>query len=226
VDADFLVYRIGFASEDDDEQYARSRATEWLTDMIYFDLKCEDYKAWITGKDNFRYQVAVTHPYKGNRRDLKKPKHYEALRGHLERLGAVVTDGEEADDAVGIESAKGNYWLVHVDKDLDQLPGWHYNPVKKEEYYVDEFQGLYNFYKQILTGDRIDAIVGLKGIGPVKAAKILEGCKTEQELYEAVCEAYKDKGEAQERVIENGQLLWLRRFEGQLWTPPGEGEGT
>jgi DNA polymerase-1 len=220
VDADFLVYRIGFASEDDDEQYARSRVTEWLTDMVYFDLKAEDYKAWITGKDNFRYQVAVTHPYKGNRKDLKKPKHYEALRGHLERLGAVVTVGEEADDAVGIESAKGNYWIVHVDKDLDQLPGWHYNPVKKEEYYVDEFQGLKNFYLQVLTGDRTDWIFGIKGVGPVKAAKILEGTETEEEMYSAVCKAYEKYGESIDRVHENGKLLWLRRKEGEIWTPP------
>lgn len=180
-------------------------------------LKCDDYRAWITGKTNFRFEVATTVPYKGNRKDAPKPKHYDALRNHLMKLGAEMSDGEEADDAVAIASTKGNYWIVHVDKDLDQLPGWHYNPVKDEEYYVTEFEGLYSFYKQILTGDRVDNIEGLRGIGPVKADKILKDCTTERELYEACLKAYDGNTD---RVLENGRLLWLRREPNQMWQPP------
>ena len=150
VDADFLVYKVGFSNEDEEERWALNRLTEWFTDIIYMRLKCDDYRAWITGKTNFRFEIATTVPYKGNRKDAPKPKHYDALRKHLMKLGAIMTEGEEADDAVAIASTKGNYWIVHVDKDLDQLPGWHYNPVKDEEYYVTEFEGLYSFYKQIL----------------------------------------------------------------------------
>ena len=106
--------------------------------------------------------------------------------------------------------------MVHIDKDLNQFRGWHYNYRKKEKYHVSEFEGLVSFYTQILTGDRIDNIVGLKGIGPAKAAKILKDCKTEEELFKAVLEAYEgDK----DRVIENGKLLWLQRKEGDVWTP-------
>ena len=128
-----------------------------------------------------------------------------------------MSEGEEADDAVAIASTKGNYWIVHVDKDLDQLPGWHYNPVKDEEYYVTEFEGLYSFYKQILTGDRVDNIEGLRGIGPVKADKILKDCTTERELYEACIKAYDGNTD---RILENGKLLWLRRKPNQMWQPP------
>jgi hypothetical protein len=180
-------------------------------------LKCDDYRAWITGKTNFRFEVATTVPYKGNRKDAPKPKHYEALRKHLMKLGAKMSEGEEADDSVGIASTEGNYWIVHVDKDLDQLPGWHYNPVKDEEYYVTEFEGLYSFYKQILTGDRVDNIEGIRGIGPVKADKILKDCTTEEELYAACIKAYDGNTD---RVLENGQLLWLRRKTNQMWQPP------
>ena len=180
-------------------------------------LKCDDYRAWITGKTNFRFEVATTVPYKGNRKDAPKPKHYDALRNHLMKLGAKMSDGEEADDSVGIASTEGNYWIVHVDKDLDQLPGWHYNPVKDEEYYVTEFEGLYSFYKQILTGDRVDNIEGIRGIGPVKADKILKDCTTEEELYAACIKAYDGNTD---RVLENGKLLWLRRKPNQMWQPP------
>lgn len=222
IDADFLVYRVGFSTEDEEQNIAEARLTELLTDIVYFRLKADDYKAYITGKSNFRFDVAVTHEYKGNRKDFVKPKHYDALRTRLIRMGAVVTENEEADDAVGIVSGQGNYWIVHQDKDLDQLPGWHFNPIKNQKYYVTEYEGLRNFYQQILTGDRIDNVVGLKGIGPVKAEKILKNCKNEKELFEAVCKAYEKAEEPIERLIENAKLLWLRREAGQVWEPPIE----
>jgi hypothetical protein len=217
VDADFLVYKVGFSNEEEEERWALNRLTEWFTDIIYMRLKCDDYRAWITGKTNFRFEVATTVPYKGNRKDAPKPRHYDALRKHLMKLGAKMSENEEADDSVGIASTEGNYWIVHVDKDLDQLPGWHYNPVKDEEYYVTEFEGLYSFYKQILTGDRVDNIEGIRGIGPVKADKILKDCTTEEELYAACIKAYDGNTD---RVLENGLLLWLRRKPNQMWQPP------
>jgi len=224
VDADYLVYRVSFSSKDVDESIACSRLQEALFDTVFVKLKCDDYDAFITGKTNFRFSTATTHPYKGNRKNLEKPLHYEALREKLVALGATISENQEADDDVGIASTKYVGWIVHVDKDLDQLPGWHYNPVKGEEYYVTEHQGLVSFYTQLLTGDRIDNIVGLYGIGPVKAKKLLAGCETEQQLYQAVIAAYAAHGEKPERVLENGQLLWLCRYEGQRWEPPSEEE--
>ena len=222
IDADFLVYRVGFSCKDETEQIAKARLTEMLTDMVYMELKCEDYEAYITGRDNFRYGIAITHPYKGNRKDTEKPPHYAALREHLERLEAKVSENQEADDDVAIASTAYSGWIVHVDKDLDQLPGWHYNPVKKEEYFVTEEEGLRSFYTQLLTGDRVDNIIGLHGIGPKKAEKLLAGATTEQELYRVVVKAYEKAGESAERVLENGQLLWLSRYKGQRWEAPSE----
>ena len=66
-------------------------------------------------------------------------------------------------------------FIVSIDKDFDQVEGWHYNFVKKQQYYISKTQGLLNFYMQFLTGDRIDNIIGVKGIGAVKAKKLLEG---------------------------------------------------
>lgn len=222
VDADYLVYRVGCRSNDVSETIACSRLQEALFDTVFVKLKCDDYDAFITGKTNFRFGVAATHPYKGNRKHLEKPLHYEALRDKLVALGATISDNQEADDDVGIASTKYEGWIVHVDKDLNQLPGWHYNPVKDETYFVTPFEGLVSFYTQLLTGDKIDNIVGLYGIGPVKAAKLLKGCETEQQLYEAVVASYAAHGEKPERVLENGQLLFLSRFEGQRWSPPNE----
>lgn len=225
VDADFLVYRIAFTTEDQPEGIAKARLTEWLEDFIYVNLKADEYKAWITGKGNYRYDIAETVPYKGNRKDVQRPKHYEALREHLvKRHEAIVTVGEEADDAVGIESTKllDNCWIVHVDKDLDQLQGWHYNPVKDERYYVNEFDAYKAFCTQLLTGDRIDNIPGLDGIGPKKAGKALSEAKTKEELLEASFKKYQELGHTLEYFTEQARLLWLRRYEGELWQPPNK----
>jgi hypothetical protein len=59
--------------------------------------------------------------------------------------------------------------------------------------------------------------MGLYKVGPVKANKILQGCDTEEELWDAVLKAY--DGDI-ERVVENARLLWLRRKEGEIWEPP------
>lgn len=221
IDADFLAYSVGFASEDDEEQLARNRLTEKLTDIVYIDLECDDYVAYTTGKTNFRYEIAKTVPYKGNRVDMKKPRHLDALKDHLRRLGAVTVDNIEADDAVAIELAKDpdKYWVVHVDKDLNQLVGWHYNPTKQERYYVDEHTANLSFWTQMLTGDRVDAIPGVPGIGPKKAEKALKDCKTYEDMEQAAWEVYKSKNLSLEYFREQGQLLWLQRYEGQLWEP-------
>ena len=219
IDADSLCYAVGFSSNDVEEKIALSRLEQTMTDLC-MDLDCEDYKGFLTGKGNFRNDIAVTVPYKGQRVS-DKPTHLTALRQHLvSSWGFIVVNGIEADDAVGIAAyalAEDDSIMVHIDKDLNQFRGWHYNYRKKDKYYVSEFEGLKSFYTQMLTGDRIDNIVGIKGIGPVKAKRILEECTNENELYQAVLKAYEGD---QQRVLENGQLLWLQREANQVWQLP------
>jgi hypothetical protein len=219
IDADSLCYAVGFSSNDVDESLAVSRLEQTVIE-ICMDLDVDEYKGFLTGQGNFRNDIAVTVPYKGTR-PSEKPVHLQALRNHLvESWGFVIVNGIEADDAVGIEAYKvseDESVMVHIDKDLNQFRGHHYNYRKQQRYYVSEFEGWYNFYLQILTGDRIDNIQGLKGIGPAKGAKILKDCKTVEDLYDAVLKAY--DGDTV-RVLENGQLLYLQRKEGDLWQPP------
>lgn len=218
IDADSLIYAVGFSSNDVEEQFAVSRLEATMVELC-MDIDCEDYVGFLTGKGNFRNDIAVTVPYKGQR-VADKPIHYQALRDHLVKSwGFTVTENIEADDAVGIlaySMPEEDSIMVHIDKDLNQFRGWHYNYRKKEKYHITEFEGLVNFYTQILTGDRIDNIIGLKGIGPAKAAKILKDCKTEEELLAAVLKAYDND---KDRVLENGKLLWLQRTQGDVWTP-------
>ena len=179
-----------------------------------------DYQGFLTGSNNYRKEIAVTAPYKGNR-TADKPIHYDLIREYLIKAwGCIVVEDQEADDAIGIKAYEirdiDEYIIMSIDKDLDMIRGWHYNFIKDKKYLIDDLQAIRHFYTQILTGDRVDNIVGLRGIGPKKAAKILEDCITEADMYKAVLEAY-DNDET--RVLENGQLLWIRRKENQIWSP-------
>jgi len=222
IDGDIIGYRIGFSTEEENEKIVISRVATFIETMLWEDLEAETYQGYLTGKDNFRNDIARTAPYKGNR-TAPKPKHLQLIRDYLESAWDFqVSVGQEADDSIAIEHVARNYEsiIASIDKDFLQLRGNHWNFVKKEMTVVTEEEALLNFYLQVLTGDRVDNIIGLKGIGPVKAKQRLEGCKSAAEMYTACVEAY---GGNAERTIENCQLLWLRRETNQLWQPPTEG---
>jgi len=220
IDGDILVYRVAFASQEENEAIAKARMSAFVEELVT-PSDISSIEGYLTGKGNYRNEVAVTATYKGNRKDVAKPVHYQFLRDYLEKeWGFLMVTGQEADDAIGIKAYTmddNDYIIMTIDKDLDMIKGWHYNFVKKEKYFVKEEDTMRTFYKQVLTGDRTDNIEGLKGIGPVKAERILKECNTEIEMYEAVLKAYEGN---EERVLENGQLLWIRREANQMWKPP------
>ena len=220
VDADSIAYRIAFGCQDEPEALAIRQISEYLEDLVYTYANADDCEGYLTGKRNYRYDIAKTVPYKGNR-TAEKPKHLGILREYMIDAWAFsVQEEQEADDAVSIrayELGEEDYIICSLDKDLNNVRGWHYNFNTNQRYYVSEEEAIKHFYTQLLTGDTVDNIPGLKGIGPKKAEKILKDCKTEQELYKAVLEAYKGDTAF---LTEQGQLLWLRRERDQLWQPP------
>ena len=217
IDADILVYRFGFACQNDNEDVAIRTIAHFLEDLVMIELpQCQQWSLHLTGKGNFRDEIAVTAPYKGNRKS-EKPKHYSLIRDYLVYgWDAVVWNGMEADDAIAIEATElgDKAVIVSLDKDLDQVVGWHYNFVKSHLYYVDQATASFNFYKQFLVGDAVDNIKGVYGIGPKKADKLLEG-KTEEEMWEVVVEHL-----GHERAMENGHLLYMLRTTQDKFKPP------
>ena len=55
IDADYLIYGVGFASEEDSEKFAKSRLVETLEDLVYIHLKADSYEAFLTGKNNYTF---------------------------------------------------------------------------------------------------------------------------------------------------------------------------
>jgi hypothetical protein len=118
IDADSLVYAIGFSSQDIEEPLAKWRLDEAINNILT-DIGATDYEGWITGKGNYRNDIAVTAPYKGQRK-AEKPEHYDALREHmLKKWKFHKTEGIEADDAVGIAAyavSEDEVIMVHMIK--------------------------------------------------------------------------------------------------------------
>ena len=223
IDGDIVAYRAGFSSNDLEASDAEAKVDQ-LIDTIIEDTEFiyTDYQLYLTGKGNFRFDIAQTLPYKGNRKDAVKPIHLQHIRDYMmTKYEATVSEGEEADDLIAIAATKMGMKAVvaSIDKDMLQIPCFHYNLTRRELSAVGEFSGTKFFYTQVLTGDKADNIKGLHRCGPVKAGKILAECDTEMKLWDACLEAY--EGDT-ERVIENARLLWLRREVDQLWEPPVE----
>lgn len=197
-----------------------------IINRILEGTKCQEYVGYMSTSNDttlFRNKIAVTKPYKGNRLDFKKPEHYHSIREYiLKHWNTNLVVGIEADDALGIHQNSSTI-ICSIDKDLLQIPGMHYNIKTGEIITVSEFEGHYNFYKQVLTGDTADNIPGLYGIGEAKAKDILENCKTVYDLYNQCCRAYSDlsrKDDFEEYLHEQCNLLYILRRYDKRWSPP------
>ena len=235
IDGDVIVYRAGFAGNDKLE--ASLGNVKLLLKAILNTLETDDYQVYISSDDksNFRYVVAKTQEYKGNRKNASRPNYYKEIRKYLkEKWGAEEVSGMEADDALGIAQNESTI-MCSIDKDLNMVPGWHYNFVTKEKYYIQDDDnlnlsidkkgkrktykldrgGLKWFYAQTLLGDICDNIPGIRGLGPVAVDNILKNCYTEKEMIDTVWEIYKERGLSKERLLEVVDLLWIRRVPDQ-----------
>jgi hypothetical protein len=126
--------------------------------------------------------------------------------------------------------------ICTIDKDLNGVPGWHFNWNSKELYLVDEDEANRFFFTQMLTGDATDNIPSLYNMtgkrATAKVKDVLNHIDDYGKMYEYVrsvwMQAYEDVGmcldEADEVVdkwlLEIGTLLWMRREPNQMWELP------
>lgn len=178
-----------------------------------------DYRVFLSGTSNFRDKIATIRPYKGTRSNIK-PYHYQNIRDYLiDSWDAEVVEDIEADDALGINQTNDSV-ICTIDKDLDNIPGYHYNYQTNKLYEVSERRATYNFYRQLLMGDTVDNIQGVPGIGKKRSAEMLDECVDEESMYwTCLCEYVKKYDKPMEALIENGRLLWILRERGEIWEP-------
>lgn len=199
IDGDILKYRIGFALvKETNPDYFYEYNCQKVIGEILTNTETGDLKIFISGGRNFRLDVASEWPfinYKGNRKDAAKPPCFNEIHDYLVKCYETeVTDGIEADDALGIaqcQSDPNSTIICSDDKDMLMIPGHHYNIRTRKISYVTEEEAWRTFYQQVLTGDwQTDNIPGLKGVGIKTAQKLLKDCKGTIEMHERVLDTY------------------------------------
>lgn len=180
-----------------------------------------DYKLLIGGGGNFRYEVAETRPYKGNRPE--KPLLFQEIKEAIitkYNTKIELVEGIEVDDRMAyygqenqhIYEKEGDweYCLAYVDKDLNMIwsPSINYDNFNAGVTIPTKLDCVKHYGKQLLTGDlSVDNIEGLpnlvnelreeygvrKGssLGDATAINYLSSCETTKEVFERVVWAYR-----------------------------------
>lgn len=242
IDTDLLLYEIGSYTDDENHPLSwplcKSRADAKIL-KITEGAGCSDYHLYLTGENNFRIKEGTIKPYKGHRVS-PKPPNYHQLKKYFSTSDnfkgkVTITDGYEADDALSVRQCdsieemhadamyygrEGNTVLCSRDKDLNQVPGYHYSwgsgkQKEKEVWFITEDEGNHFFFTQLLTGDATDNIPGLYLIGPTKAKKLLDGLTEPLRLYSVVQHEYEVRFGSYWKLFmhENSRLLWMLRTE-------------
>lgn len=225
IDADIIAYRCAASAENEDVDVAIMRVDSMMMDILSHG---DSYKSFLTGSqhnypitDIVNFRKTLNPEYKANRKDLIAPKWLDTCRKYLiDDYNTEVTLGYEADDALGFNQTEETV-ICSIDKDLLMIPGCHYNIVKKEYHEVSELGGLKAFYRQTLIGDSSDNVFGVKGIGKVKAAKLIDSLETEEQMFDLVYDLYVASWADTEdigRFWMNADCLWIMRKEGERFT--------
>lgn len=217
-----------------------AHAIESMITRASNELGCSNYTLMITDEDkskNYRYDVCSE--YKANRKNLTRPFHYKKIRKHLiENYPTEIATGWEADDSLGIAQvqSKERTCIVSIDKDLLMVPGFHYNMDTRELieakdpgkiWLIERKSGKKDlkgygylwFCAQMILGDAVDNIFGIKGIGAVKTYKLfsrfLDKEFTLDEPLTEVLKLYRKYDKVQD-FEKNARLLWILRTPEQI----------
>jgi hypothetical protein len=222
VDADSCIYQTAWQQPSLDkafENYLTIMSKHWI-DPVWSD----EQFIYCGGKDNFRYNLCPN--YKANRK--APPEDANLFRPLMQKIIdeglAIPSDGMEADDMVRIKSTElaslnKEFTVVHIDKDLDCIPGKHYNPRKQEFYEIDVDTADLLYWTQMLKGDPTDNLPGLPKVGPKKAEAMLKGVPMGRRK-SRVLAAYRAKYgrvDWKEKLLETANGIHILRSEGDYF---------
>jgi len=226
VDGDIVAYRCAASMEPSkkaeprtlteeetnfEREIAIARCDTLMRELIHT-TGADTYQCFLSGRANFRYRVYPE--YKANRRDTIDPRFRADCKAFLlKEWNATESHGCEADDLLGVAQTEDSI-IATIDKDLLMIPGWHYNWVRDEKTYTAPLDGIKYCYKQMLIGDKVDNILGIDGLGPVKAGKIIDPLETEEEMINVVLSLY---NEDVVRFTQNIMCLWIMQERGVTW---------
>jgi 5'-3' exonuclease len=203
---------------------------EWVGNCF-----CDRWIGALGGPNNYRdllydnYKKSAARTF--NRRN--RPSWFYDLKSYLSSKSQVsISEYNEADDLVriwynqasklGLDSV-----IISGDKDLNCIPGVHFDFRKEQRgvkddkpgqgfFVVTEDQAQKQFWKQMLIGDSMDAIPGVRGIGPKKTNPILETYGNDaKSLRDAVRKEYERAygNDWKNFMLLNAKLLHIQRWD-------------
>ena len=197
---------------------------EFVNDI--FDRIEDDCIFCFSGKSfhTFRNHIAFEKKYKGSRQEKVDKYDYPnklndmtaAVKYIMDNFNSLIFDDLEADDIISILQDKNTY-IISDDKDLKQIPGFHYNYSTNDLYEITNEQALYNLSTQLIKGDSTDDIVGMSGYGEVKTRNYLSQVKKHSHLVLSVLYLYqKTYGvfKGTDMFVETWNLVKLRENRG------------
>lgn len=173
IDGDSFCYiREAFIESDSNIPLQRVDA---LLKRILYDNNYQEYEGYLGQGKTFRHELYPE--YKSNRMS-EKPFHYNTIKKYLVyNLGFNIVHNVESDDMISLRAKElKEYVICHIDSDLNQIPGLHYNFRERYHYTMKEEDCIKLLYKSILKGGH-NNIKGIKGIGDKKAEVILSRSK-------------------------------------------------
>lgn len=232
MDADSLLYFAAYTGKDEfgnknpeytEEQYeiAEGVINESIIKILtkieeYFDI--EKFYICVKGKNkNFRKNLLPE--YKANR-PLALPIIDHLLNYIIEHHKAIPTPYGEADDLVYTMSKAINHTgiIVHIDGDLLQMPSIFYNFKKDSWCKINEKEAKLHLALKILTGDDGDNVKVNYGLGPKKAAKLVNKEMSDYQYIKTIYQTYsKYNGTEAKNVLKRTYNL-LRLHDLQLNT--------
>lgn len=177
----------------------------------------------FSGKSSntFRHHIAIQKKYKGNR----APKEQLVMECMncivetiMEKYVGILFPDLEADDVLCMLQNKNTY-IHSKDKDLKQVPGWHYDRENHNLIHVTSEDAVRFLAKQLITGDPTDHISGIEGYGEKKAEKILQDVSVNN-LISTVYREYKKKYgiiKGTDLFTSNWQLIKMRENHGEYF---------
>lgn len=239
VDGDIIVYKAAFAAEEvhqfDEDQWsttadlgkAKSLIDSSLDRLREAALTATVVIALSDQAANWRKEIYPS--YKLQRNKTRKPVLIKPLRDYLIATQNVfIRPTLEADDVLGIlgtaQVIQGEKIIATIDKDLLQIPGQHLHIDSLKLSTVTVEEGDLRHLMQTLTGDVVDNYPGCPGVGPVKAAKILD---TPESQWTAIVAAFTAKGLTEDDALTQARIARICRstdydFKARavrLWTP-------
>lgn len=220
IDGDVLLHASMWNTKTIEEAQANAkRNIENWTDRAFTD----EYYIALGSPTGWNYRDEIFLDYKQtterSKSRVKRPDHFYPMKEWLAELSITAqADDIEADDLLGhwlTQSPEGV--IITVDKDLNQVPGCHFNPRGDHDsgrlYTVTKEEADRSLLRQLVKGDPMDKIPGLPGKGNKAADNLDKSFDSVKDFATAVIELYREihKESWEHEFLANGKLLWIQR---------------